>query len=181
MDKTELSVNHVLRDLSELLKVHPNTQKNELVIHKLAEDVVAEITFSGLIQILLNLSINGLQCTSEPHRVEISGARLAEPLDLSTFSDGPESHMINRDGLHNAAPLLAISVCDNGPGIPPDLLTKIFEPFFSTKLVRSSGLGLAIVHRFVKEAKGAIYLQTSVGRGTTFTVFLPAHDLTHKI
>ena len=181
MDKTELSVNHVLRDLSELLKVHPNTQKNELVIHKLAEDVVAEITFSGLIQILLNLSINGLQCTSEPHRVEISGARLAEPLDLSTFSDGSESHMINRDGLHNAAPLLAISVCDNGPGIPPDLLTKIFEPFFSTKLVRSSGLGLAIVHRFVKEAKGAIYLQTSVGRGTTFTVFLPAHDLTHKI
>ena len=57
------------------------------------------------------------------------------------------------------------------------MLPKIFQPFFTTKSGnKGTGLGLAIVHRFVKEGKGAIYLQTKVGQGTTFTIYLPAHD-----
>ncbi|HXT39959.1 MAG TPA: ATP-binding protein, partial [Candidatus Angelobacter sp.] len=133
------------------------------------------------IQILLNLTINALQCSPEPHRVEIFGQRLAKPLDLSGIQDGPENHLINRDGLHNVAPLLAIAVRDNGPGIAPDVLPKIFQPFFTTKSSsKGTGLGLAIVHRFVKEGKGAIHLQTRVGQGTTFTIYLHARDLTAK-
>ena len=113
--------------------------------------------------------------------MEIFGQRLAKPLDLSAVQDGPESHLINRDGLHNVAPLLAIAVRDNGPGIAPDVLPKIFQPFFTTKSSsKGTGLGLAIVHRFVKEGKGAIHLQTRVGEGTTFTIYLHARDLTTK-
>ena len=180
-DKAPIGTNQILADLGELLKVHPSAQKNELVIRPLDEDAVAEINGTDLIQILLNLTINALQCSPEPHRVEIFGQRLAKPLDLSAVQDGPESHLINRDGLHNVAPLLAIAVRDNGPGIAPDVLPKIFQPFFTTKSSsKGTGLGLAIVHRFVKEGKGAIHLQTRVGEGTTFTIYLHARDLTAK-
>jgi len=176
-ERAPIGTRQILSDLGELLKVHPSAQKNELIIRSLSEDVVAEINGTDLIQILLNLTINALQCTPEPHRVEIYGLRLTQPLDLSQFSDGPESCFVNREGLHNLAPLLALSVQDNGPGIPPEVLPKIFQPFFTTKSGnKGTGLGLAIVHRFVKEGKGAIYLQTKVGQGTTFTIYLPAHD-----
>src|SRR2546428_1676171 len=176
-DKSPVGINQILTDLGELLRVHPSAQRNELIIRLLAADVVAEINGTDMIQILLNLTINALQCGPEPHRVEIYGLRLTQPLDLSQFSDGPESCFVNREGLHNLAPLLALSVQDNGPGIPPEVLPKIFQPFFTTKSGnKGTGLGLAIVHRFVKEGKGAIYLQTKVGQGTTFTIYLPAHD-----
>src|SRR5207248_3695050 len=100
-DKSPVGINQILTDLGELLKVHPSAQKNELIIRSLSEDVVAEINGTDLIQILLNLTINALQCTPEPHRVEIYGLRLTQPLDLSQFSDGPESCFVNREGLHN--------------------------------------------------------------------------------
>ena len=161
-----------------MLRVHPSAQKNELIIRPLTEDVVAEINGTDMIQILLNLTINALQCCPEPHRVEVYGQRIAEPLNLSQFVDGPEDLLINREELRNVAPLLAVSVQDNGPGIPPDVLPKIFEPFFTTKTAnKGTGLGLAIVHRFVKEGTGVIHLQTKLGKGTTFTIYLPAHDV----
>ena len=177
-DKMPVGTNQILSDLGELLKVHPSAQKNELIIRPLTEDVVAEINGTDLIQILLNLTINALQCSPDAHRVEIHGRRLHQPLDLSLFQDGPENHFVNLEGLNNTAPLLAISVQDNGPGIPADVLPRIFEPYFTTKSGnKGTGLGLAIVHRFVKESKGAIHLQTKVGHGTTFTVYLPAREM----
>src|SRR5213595_3799843 len=89
-DKSPVGINQILTDLGELLKVHPSAQKNELVIRHLPEDVVAEINGTDMIQILLNLTINALQCGPEPHRVEVYGQRIAEPLDLSQFVDGTE-------------------------------------------------------------------------------------------
>src|SRR5213592_1626386 len=90
-ERAPIGTNQILSDLGELLKVHPSAQKNELIIRSLSEDVVAEINGTDLIQILLNLTINALQCTPEPHRVEIHAERLAQPLDLSLFKDGPEN------------------------------------------------------------------------------------------
>jgi len=180
-ERAPIGTNQILSDLGELLKVHPSAHKNELIIHSLKEDLFAEINGTDLIQILLNLTINALQCSPDPHRVEIYGLRLTQPLVLPQFHDGPESQFVNREGLHNVAPLLAVSVQDNGPGISPDVVPKIFQPFFTTKTAnKGTGLGLAIVHRFVKEGKGAIHLQTKVGKGTTFTVYLPAHDFSAK-
>src|SRR5947208_14031534 len=95
-ERAPIGTNQILSDLDELLKVHPSAQKNELVIRPLAEDVVAEINGTDLIQILLNLTINALQCGPEPHRVEVYGQRIAEPLDLSQFVDGPEDQLISR-------------------------------------------------------------------------------------
>ena len=64
---------------------------------------------------------------------------------------------------------------DNGPGIPPEVLPKIFHPYFTTKGPRQgTGLGLNIVQRLIKEANGALHVRTETGKGTTFTIYLPA-------
>ena len=68
-----------------------------------------------------------------------------------------------------------ITVADDGPGIPPELLPRIFDPFFTTKEVgQGSGLGLSIVHGIVERHGGTIAVDSAVGKGTTFTVSLPA-------
>jgi two-component system cell cycle sensor histidine kinase/response regulator CckA len=82
------------------------------------------------------------------------------------------------EDFENTGPLLAVAVCDNGPGIPPELLPKIFEPYFTTKSERQgTGLGLSIVQRLIKQAKGALHVHTRAGEGTTFTVYVPALPL----
>jgi signal transduction histidine kinase len=67
-----------------------------------------------------------------------------------------------------------VKICDNGQGIPPDVLPRIWDPFFTTKDVgEGTGLGLSIVHELVERHGGTIECDTQVGVGTTFTVKLP--------
>ncbi|HLX68741.1 MAG TPA: ATP-binding protein, partial [Verrucomicrobiae bacterium] len=68
-----------------------------------------------------------------------------------------------------------LSVADTGGGIPQDQLNRIFEPFFTTKK-KGSGLGLMIVQRIVRAHDGRIELESDVGRGTTFRIWLPLHE-----
>jgi two-component system cell cycle sensor histidine kinase/response regulator CckA len=69
-----------------------------------------------------------------------------------------------------------IEVSDNGPGIPPDVLSKIFEPFYTTKPVgEGTGLGLATVYGIVDKADGFIHVDSAPGQGAAFRIFLPVH------
>jgi PAS domain S-box-containing protein len=86
----------------------------------------------------------------------------------------PESGMItirtgqDRLGVH-------VAIADTGAGVPEDHLHRIFEPFFTTKEVGAgTGLGLSIAYDIIKKHKGEIDVESAVGRGTTFTVTLPA-------
>jgi signal transduction histidine kinase len=136
------------------------------------------INGTELIQILLNLTVNAFQCSGQSHQVEIDGELLDEPLDLADFKDGPESRLLNVENFQNNAPLVRLSVRDNGPGIPPEILPKIFQPYFTTKDARQgTGLGLNIVQRLVKENGGVLHVRTRPGEGTVFTVYLPAAKL----
>ena len=69
---------------------------------------------------------------------------------------------------------VAVEVADNGKGIPPDVLPKIFDPFFSTKEIgKGTGLGLSISYKIVQQHGGRIAVDSKVGTGTKFTVWLP--------
>jgi two-component system, sensor histidine kinase and response regulator len=170
-----VGVNQILSDLGELLKNHTNAQNNQLLISPLPEDVTAQINGTDLIQILLNLTINALQSSEQPHQVVIRCQQLFAPLDLSGFVDGERERFVNRETFCNQPPLLALSVEDNGPGIAPELISKIFEPYVTTKPVgQGTGLGLSIVKRLVEQSAGAIHVRSRPGCGTTFTVYLPS-------
>jgi signal transduction histidine kinase len=134
-----------------------------------------QIHGTDFVQMLLNLAVNAFQCAPQPHLVEIQGRVLSQPLDLTGFQDGPLARLLNAEHFDNTAPLLAVSVRDTGPGIPPELLPKIFQPYFTTKGPRQgTGLGLNIVLRLINTAKGALQVDTRLGAGTTFTLFLRA-------
>jgi len=68
-----------------------------------------------------------------------------------------------------------VSVADTGGGIPQEQLNRIFEPFYTTKK-KGSGLGLMIVQRIVRAHNGRIELESNVGKGTTFRIWLPLHE-----
>jgi signal transduction histidine kinase len=84
------------------------------------------------------------------------------------FAGLVEARALKRDGA------IVIEIQDNGAGIPPDILPRIWDPFFTTKDVgEGTGLGLSIVHELVERHGGTIECHTTVGAGTTFTVKLP--------
>jgi signal transduction histidine kinase len=78
----------------------------------------------------------------------------------------------------SAGDYCVLSVADTGCGIREEVLPHIFDPFYTTKEVgKGSGLGLASVYGIVDQSGGHVEVQSRVGRGTTFTVFLPAVEV----
>jgi len=115
----------------------------------LSPDLPAVMTIPGeLEQVFLNLVINAVESMPEGGTLHIS-SRLAE-----------DGH-------------LAVVFSDTGHGIPPEHLDRLFEPFFSTK-EEGTGLGLNVSYGVVKRHGGEITVQSVVGEGTTFTVWMPA-------
>jgi signal transduction histidine kinase len=103
-------------------------------------------------QVLINLLTNAIEATPAGGRVEVTGARRADE---------------DRPGV-------VIAVRDTGPGIPENVLPRIFDPFFSTKPARDgAGLGLAICRDLVRSNGSEIDVTSTPGEGTTFTVWLP--------
>lgn len=174
-DAPRVPVNSLLSDVSQLLRVHPSRQNHQVAIQPLAEDIGVRMNGTDFIQILLNLMVNALQCSAQQHGVTLDGSVIHEPLELAAFRDSPCARLLNVENFENKAPLLRVCIKDTGPGIPPEILPNIFQPFFSTKGPRQgTGLGLSIVQRLIKEARGALHVQTQPGAGTAFTLYLPA-------
>ncbi len=108
-----------------------------------------------LAQVLINLVVNARDALdsledAEPRRLRIVGAR-------DRFSDGQ--------------PAVVVRVEDNGPGIPPELMERIFDPFFSTKEV-GTGLGLSISYGLMRDFGGTLEVSSAPARGTVFTIKL---------
>jgi signal transduction histidine kinase len=177
-DSQPTGVCQLMSDLEQLVRVHPGIQENEYFAMPPGTDISVKINGTDVIQILLNLTVNAFQCAPHAHRVTVGAEILRAPLDLMAFKDGPNDRFLNVEGMDNTAPLVRFWVTDDGPGIPAEVLPKIFQPYFTTKGPRQgTGLGLSIVQRLVKEGSGALHVQTRIGEGSTFTVYLPGTDL----
>ncbi|MFM1769872.1 MAG: hypothetical protein RJA22_2401 [Verrucomicrobiota bacterium] len=174
-EASHIWINQVLHDVSDLARAHPSMRNHQFLVRPLPEDVASPVHGTDLLQMLLNLAINAFQCSPQPHRVEVAGQLLHQPVDMGTLPDGEAQRFINRDGFHNHGPLLAVSVEDNGPGIPAEVMPRLFEPYFTTKARhQGTGLGLCIVQRLLRESRGGLHVRSTPGQGTTFTVYVPA-------
>ena len=123
-------------------------------------------------QIILNLATNSMQAIKSTEKAygEIQISLDTISLDHELIKKHPE--LIE---MHTVKPGKAIrlSVRDNGPGMHAETLERIFEPFFTTKTVdQGTGLGLSVVHGIVHTHEGAIVVESKVGEGTTFSLFL---------
>jgi len=122
-----------------------------------------EIDVSDFENAILNLSLNARDAMPEGGKLRIETANTA--LEDAFF--GPESSA-------KPGPFVMISVSDNGTGMSAEVREKIFEPFFTTKRFgQGSGLGLSMVYGFVERSGGHINVQSEVGEGTTFQIYLP--------
>ncbi len=176
LSSREVRISQVLTDLQTLLKHHPAIKGGHLAVKLLDKDVTVQINGTELIQILLNLTINAFQSTPKDQTVWVTAEVLNEPLPVDGLNDNAEQAVVGRDLLANQPPLVALSVMDQGPGIAPDVLPRIFEPYFTTKAEKGTGMGLAIVSRLVRDHRGLIRAKTRVGEGTSMTVYFPARE-----
>ncbi|WP_020588016.1 transporter substrate-binding domain-containing protein [Desulfobacter curvatus] len=107
--------------------------------------------------------------TNAYHAVSEKGGRVSVALKQVTIgSSSPEGIEIN------AGTYALLSISDNGHGMPQELINKIFEPYFTTKEQgKGTGLGLSVVYGIVEDHKGTIKVDSEIGKGTTFKVYLP--------
>ncbi len=172
----EVSVNQVLDDVQTLMRNHPSLRGGKLAVKHLDRDTAGQIGGTELIQILLNLTVNAFQSSDKLQTVWLTSERYDAPLPLDTFKDRPNERAIGMENFANIPPLVGISVIDQGAGISQDVLSRIFEPYFTTKVQTGTGLGLAIVNRLVRHHHGLIHVKTTLGEGTRFTIYLPGKE-----
>jgi two-component system cell cycle sensor histidine kinase/response regulator CckA len=116
-------------------------------------------------QVIINLAVNARDAMPDGGTLAITTRNVTER----------ESQRLGHHGMAVGEYVL-IEVTDTGSGMAPEVMAKVFEPFFTTKGVgKGTGLGLATVYGIVKQSGGFIYPESTLGRGTTFRVYLPRY------
>ena len=115
-------------------------------------------------QVIINLAVNARDA------MPTGGKLLVKTYNLLSSQPRPANHPLP-DG-----EFVVCEVADTGSGIPKAIVEKIWEPFFSTKEVgKGTGLGLSMVYGIIKQSGGYIYCDSEIGKGTTFSIYLPRH------
>ncbi len=124
-------------------------------------------------QVILNLAINAKDAMENKGKLEIS-TRVEELME--TYQYGADKILPGK--------FVVVDVTDNGCGIAPENIDRIFDPFFSTKqnvVGSGTGLGLAMVYGIVRQTEGFIKVKSQLGQGTTFSIYLPRFDADETI
>ncbi len=162
LEPARLDCNRLVAGMSELLR------------RTLGETVNLEVVLGGglwatfadasqLENALLNLAVNARHAMPD-------GGRLT----IETTNAYLDEAYVRRFGDLQPGQYVQVSVADTGTGISPDVLGRVFEPFFTTKDAEAgSGLGLAMVHGFVKQSGGHVRIYSEFGHGTTVKIYLP--------
>jgi two-component system cell cycle sensor histidine kinase/response regulator CckA len=158
-----LDLGPFLEQVTRFLK-HTVPESVTIVLEKESGEYPVNADPTQLQQVLTNLALNARDAMPD-------GGRLRFRLSRFTLSPG---HRPLFPGMQ-AGEWIALSVSDTGVGIPTEVFPHIFEPFFTTKQPgRGTGLGLAQVYDIVQQHAGYIGVKSRVGKGTTFTIYLPA-------
>ena len=158
-----VDVNQVVVELTDLIR---QTLASGITLkHSLTQELAPVlISYSDLQDILMNLIMNGVDAVGTEGTIE-----------LTTESYTCERYNFMDD--IQPGDYVKITICDNGCGIAKHLQEEIYEPFFTTKLRgKGTGLGLSMVYKYLKKYAGTITLESEVGSGTTFTIYLPHID-----
>jgi PAS domain S-box-containing protein len=136
-------------------------------VHEPIYDMLGD--HGGLYQVLINLCVNARDAVVARHGM--SGGELI--VEARTATVGQD---VSPELLGSGNPLcIELRVTDNGTGMTPEIRDRIFDPFFTTKeRGQGTGLGLSVVYTIVRNHGGTILVESEVGVGTTFRVFLPA-------
>ena len=162
-----LKLGLIIKDALKLLRSSiPTTIEIQQKIITESDAILADPT--QMHQVIMNL------CTNAFHAMREKGGLLEVSLTDEYVDSESVKHLPNL----NPGSYLKLSVRDTGQGMEPDVIEKIFEPYFTTKDKGvGTGLGMAVVLGIVQDHGGSIHVQSEPGKGTTFDVFLPKIDL----
>ncbi len=133
--------------------------------------VMADVT--QIEQVVINLVTNSMQAMANgPGKISIGLDNVL--IDQQLANNHPANSALQRLATEHQGRSARLTVTDNGAGMDAKTLARIFEPFFTTKPVdEGTGLGLAVVHGIIESHAGAIVVESIIGKGTTFTIYLP--------
>ena len=152
-----------VRDAISLAEIHVSRGAIDVQVSLPEELSPIQGDAHQLRQLFTNLLTNAFEAMGGKGSVAITAVQLAAEDEVAVGSDV------------KAVPMIQIEVVDDGPGVPPDIIDKIFSPFFTTK-PQGSGLGLAIVRKIVDAHDGRIDVGERAGGGTVFRVTLPVRS-----
>ncbi|BBO66297.1 PAS domain-containing sensor histidine kinase [Desulfosarcina alkanivorans] len=150
LNKKLSDMNELLKHSTRLVEQEAAAKKVDIQLNLTSDSIEADVDPDRLTQCFLNLFLNALQAMESGGRLTVSS---------STGANGN----------------VAIDIKDNGSGISAEGLSKIFDPYFTTK-PKGTGLGLAIVHKIIEAHQGQIKVRSTSGQGTVFSIALPLGD-----
>lgn len=162
-ERALMSLSHVIKEMQTFaLQSFPQNVELRTLYKKDLWSIHGDPT--QVHQILLNLCVNARDAMPNGGKVTISAENIV--LDRNYAAMNPEA---------KPGPYVVLRVQDTGTGIPPEVLDRMFEPFFTTKEPgKGTGIGLSTLHAIVKGHGGFVLVDTEVGKGTEFSVYLPA-------
>jgi len=155
----------LIKEISKIIQeTFPKSIQLRIDIHDELWEVLGDPT--QIHQILLNLCVNARDAMPQGGILTLSARNLR--LDQPAQADHPE---------RQSGPHVALEVADTGTGMSPDVLAKIFTPFFTTKPVgQGTGLGLSTVRDIARNHGGFVQVRSQSGQGSRFTVYFPAPE-----
>jgi len=166
-----LDLTDALAELTHMLKrlIGENIKLN--IIH--GRDLFpVRVDLSQMENVIINLAVNARDAINDP------GGLPSGMLTIRTDNVAMERPLRRLTEEMPAGDYVLIEVIDTGCGIEPEILQRIFEPFFTTKEVGSgTGLGLSTVYGIIKQFDGFLFVDSKIGEGTTFSIYLPRYEL----
>ncbi|EFL90407.1 sensor kinase [Ahrensia sp. R2A130] len=128
-------------------------------------------------QVVVNLCVNARDAINDTPQGHAGGGGAVTVSTRNMLAEEVKPGVFHKE--LPAADYVVIEVSDTGTGMSPEVMQKIFDPFFSTKDVgKGTGLGLSTVYGIIKQSGGYIFPESEVGQGTTFAIYLPRHETT---